>query len=110
MREIVAGDDREVLLADLTRARDARINLPGRVARTADLAEVRTASPTGPAPPPRSSRWPPSSTSTSPTSRSSHSAEGAEGVLILLVEAAQGDLFRGGLIAHGFRPSVRRLG
>ena len=39
-----------------------------------------------------------------------HSAEGPEGVLILLVEAAQGDLFRGGLIARGFRPSVRRLG
>ena len=31
-------------------------------------------------------------------------------MLILLVEAAQGDLFRGGLIARGFRPSVRRLG
>ena len=39
-----------------------------------------------------------------------HSAEGARGVLILLIEAAQGDLFRGGLIARGFRPSVRRLG
>ena len=39
-----------------------------------------------------------------------HSAEGERGVLILLVDAAQGDLFRGGLLARGFRPSVRRLG
>jgi prephenate dehydrogenase len=39
-----------------------------------------------------------------------HSAEGERGVLILLIEATQSDLFRGGLIARGFRPSVRRLG
>jgi hypothetical protein len=30
-------------------------------------------------------------------------------VLILLIDAAQSDLFRGGLLARGFRPSVRHL-
>ena len=38
-----------------------------------------------------------------------HSAEGQRGVLILLIDAAQSDLFRGGLLARGFRPSVRHL-
>ena len=38
-----------------------------------------------------------------------HSAEGDKGIMILLIEAANGELFRGGLIARGFRPSVRRL-
>ena len=38
-----------------------------------------------------------------------HSAEGDKGILYLLVEATNGDLFRGGLIARGFRPGVRRL-
>ena len=36
-----------------------------------------------------------------------HSAEGQRGVLILLIDAAQSDLFRGGLLARGFRPGVR---
>ena len=38
-----------------------------------------------------------------------HSAESAKGVLIVLVDATASELFRGGLIARGFRPSVRRL-
>ena len=38
-----------------------------------------------------------------------HSAEGDKGIMILLIEATTGELFRGGLIARGFRPSVRRL-
>ena len=36
MRETVAGDQREALLSELTRAREARINLPGRVAHSAE--------------------------------------------------------------------------
>ena len=39
-----------------------------------------------------------------------HSAEGNRGVVIMLVEAANADLFRGGLMARGYRPSVQRLG
>ena len=38
-----------------------------------------------------------------------HSAEGNRGVVIMLVEASNADLFRGGLIARGYRPSVQRL-
>ena len=39
-----------------------------------------------------------------------HSSEGDRGVLILIVEAAEADLLRGGLVEHGFRPAVLPLG
>ena len=38
-----------------------------------------------------------------------HSAEGVRGVLIMVVESGAADLFRGGLIARGYRPSVQAL-
>ena len=48
LRQAVADDERDALLTQLTRARDARINLPGRVAQSADMAEVRTTIPDRP--------------------------------------------------------------
>jgi prephenate dehydrogenase len=39
-----------------------------------------------------------------------HSAEGDRGVAVVLVDVASADLYRGGLIARGFKPSVQRLG
>ena len=38
-----------------------------------------------------------------------HSAEGPTGVIVLLVDAAVADRFRGGLLARGYRPSIRPL-
>ncbi|MEY3035027.1 MAG: putative prephenate dehydrogenase, partial [Actinomycetota bacterium] len=38
-----------------------------------------------------------------------HSAEGDRGIAVVLVEATMVDVFRGGLIARGYRPSVQRL-
>ena len=38
-----------------------------------------------------------------------HSAEGNRGVAVVLVDAADAELFRGGLMARGFRPAVQRL-
>ncbi len=35
-----------------------------------------------------------------------HSTEGPQGVLVLLIESAAVDLFRGGLVARGYRPAV----
>jgi prephenate dehydrogenase len=110
MRQTVARDEREVLLADLTRARDARINLPGRVARSAEMAEVRTVIPDRPGAAAEVFTLAAELGVNVTDFEVYHSAEGARGVLILLIDAAQGDLFRGGLIARGFRPSVRRLG
>jgi hypothetical protein len=38
-----------------------------------------------------------------------HSAEGPQGVLIVLVEAELGPRLVDGLVAEGFRPSLRHL-
>ena len=38
-----------------------------------------------------------------------HLAEGNRGVAVVLVDAASSDVFRGGLIARGFKPAVTPL-
>jgi prephenate dehydrogenase len=109
-REQVATSDRAALLADLTRARAARLNLPTRYTRPSELAEFRVPVPdrTGVL----------ADVTTLATELAvnivdleiAHSSEGQQGVLILLVEAEMAERFRGGLVARGYRPSVQRLG
>ncbi len=108
-REQVAERDGEGLLRDLTRARAARVNLPGRYTRPSELVEVRVPVPDRPGVL--------ADVTTLATELSvnivdleiAHSAEGVAGVLILLIESSTADLFRGGLLARGYRPSVQRL-
>jgi hypothetical protein len=38
-----------------------------------------------------------------------HSSEGNRGVLILVVEATRAERMHGGLLARGYRPSLRTL-
>lgn len=109
MRQIVADDDRDALLATLTRARSARANLPSRVARPQDLAEVRIPIPDRPGAAAEVFTLAAELGVNIADFEVVHSAEGDKGILYLLVEATNGDLFRGGLIARGFRPGVRRL-
>lgn len=108
-RQQVADHDRDGLLADLTRARSARINLPARYTRPSELAEVRIPVPdrTGVL----------ADVTTLATELDvnivdleiAHSSEGQQGVLIVLIEEALAERFRGGLLARGYRPSIRRL-
>lgn len=108
-REQVADRDGEGLLRDLTRARAARVNLPGRYTRPSELVEVRVPVPDRPGVL--------ADVTTLATELSvnivdleiAHSAEGVAGVLILLIESSTADLFRGGLLARGYRPSVQHL-
>ncbi|HEX4901835.1 MAG TPA: prephenate dehydrogenase [Acidimicrobiales bacterium] len=108
-REQVASSDRDALLADLTRARAARVNLPARYARPSELAEVRVPVPD------RAGVLADVTTLASELAVNivdleiAHSSEGQQGVLILVVEAEMSERFRGGLLARGYRPSVRRL-
>ena len=108
MRQTVAGDERRC--SGRPTAPGTPINLPGRIARSAELAEVRTVIPDRPGAAAEVFTLAAELGVNVTDFEVYHSAEGARGVLILLIEAAQGDLFRGGLIARGFRPSVRRLG
>jgi prephenate dehydrogenase len=109
LRRGVAEDDRELLLGELSRARVARVNLPGRAAATMEMAELRTAIPDRPGAAAEVFTLAAELGVNVIDFEVFHSAEGGRGVLILVVEAAQSDLFRGGLMARGFRPSARRL-
>ena len=109
IRAVVERGDRDALLAVLTRARRARANLPSRVARPADLAEVRIPIPDRPGAAAEVFTLAAELGVNVADFEVYHSAEGAKGIMILLIDVANGELFRGGLIARGFRPSVRRL-
>ena len=109
IRDVIGRGDRDALLAVLTRARQARANLPSRVARAADLCEVRIPIPDRPGAAAEVFTLAAELGVNVADFEVYHSAEGDRGIMILLIEATNGELFRGGLIARGFRPSVRRL-
>jgi prephenate dehydrogenase len=109
IRTVVDAGDRESLQSLLAAARDARTNLPGRVAHPEALAEVRIPIPdrTGAA----------AEVFTLAAELGVnianfevvHLAESNRGVAVVLVDAASADVFRGGLIARGFKPAVSPL-
>jgi prephenate dehydrogenase len=109
MRQVVVTGDREGLRRRLTEAREARSNLPSRVTRPDDLAEVRIPIPdrTGAA----------AEVFTLAAELGVnisnfevvHSVEGDRGIAVILVDVASVEVFRGGLLARGFRPSIQRL-
>jgi prephenate dehydrogenase len=109
MREVVGAGDRAALLATLERARSARANLPSRVARIEELAEVRIPVPDRPGSLAEVTQLAARLGVNVADLEISHSSEGDRGVLILLIEAGMSELFRGGLMALGYRPSVRQL-
>jgi prephenate dehydrogenase len=110
MRSFVDVGDRDGLLRTLISAREARKNLPIRGGdRPTNLAELRIPVPdrVGVA----------AEVFTLAAELSvdvvdfevAHSAEGRQGVIIVVIEARAADVFRGGLLARGFRPSVQPL-
>ncbi len=108
VRGIVDTVDRAALHATLTTAREARTNLPSRVAHPESLAEVRIPIPdrTGAA----------AEVFTLAAELGVnianfevvHMAEG-KGVAVVLVDAAAAERFRGGLLARRFKPAVTPL-
>jgi prephenate dehydrogenase len=109
MRERVAGGDRDALLQALGEARAARINLPGRVAATTDVAELRVPVPDRPGVLAEITTLATELGVNIHDLEIAHSSEGQAGVVILLVDAGLVDLLRGGLLARGYKPSVRGL-
>ena len=102
-------DDRQSLLAMLTDARDARRNLPGRVTDPTQLCEFRIRIPD------RSGAAAEVFTLAAELGVNIanfevvHMAEGARGLAVVLIEREHSDLFRGGLLARGFHPTVSAL-
>ena len=109
MRETVANDDREGLHRRLIEARDARTNLPARVNQPQHFAEVRIAIPDRPGAAAEVFTLAAELGVNISDFEVVHSAEGNLGVAVVLIDAEMSELFRGGLLARGFRPAIQRL-
>lgn len=109
MRDAVAGENAEAIRNALSDARAARVNLPTATPLPPGLSEVRVrikdqrgelAAITGLAARLDVNIF---------DLEIAHSAEGPTGVIVLLVDTEVADVFKGGLMAQGYRPSVRPL-
>lgn len=109
MRDVVAGDDRDELHRRLTRAREACANLPVRGSHPHDLAEVRIPIPDRPGSAAEVFTLAAELGVNIVSFEVVHSVEGNRGVAVVLIDALTAELYRGGLIARGFRPAVQRL-
>jgi prephenate dehydrogenase len=109
MREIVRDDDRSALHERLRRAREARANLPTRGTHPNELAEVRIPIPDRTGAAAEVFTLAAELGVNISSFEVVHSVEGNRGVAIVLVDSTMAELFRGGLIARGFRPAVQRL-
>lgn len=109
MRSVVAGGDRNALFDRLERARVARLNLPVRAGAVEDLAEMRIPIPDRPGAAAEVFALSGELGVNISDFEVVHSVEGDRGVMVLVVRREQVDIFRGGLMARGFRPAVQTL-
>ncbi len=109
LRTVVDSDDRDRLNARLQHAREARLNLPSRVTQPENLAEVRIPVPDRPGAAAEIFTLAAELGVNIPSFEVVHMAEGNLGVAVVLIDADTSDLFRGGLIARGYRPSIQPL-
>ena len=110
MRDVVDRDDRDALFDRLQHAREARANLPSRVNQPSELAEVRIPIPDRPGAAAEVFTLAAELGVNIASFEVVHSVEGNRGVAVVLVEVATAELYRGGLMARGYRPAVQRLG
>ena len=109
IRDIVATDDHDALRAKLQSAREARSNLPSRVVHPENLAEVRIPIPDRAGAAAEVFTLAAELGVNIANFEVVHIATSNRGVAVVLIDGAQSDVFRGGLIARGFRPSVQAL-
>ena len=109
MRDVVDRDDRVALFDRLQHAREARTNLPNRVNQPSELAEVRIPIPDRPGAAAEVFTLAAELGVNIASFEVVHSVEGNRGVAVVLVDVAAADLYRGGLLARGYRPAVQRL-
>ena len=109
IRDVVDREDRDGLHRTLAGAREARTNLPGTVAHPESLAEVRIPIPDRPGAAAEVFTLAADLGVNIASFEVVHSAEGDRGVAVVLVDGSASDLFRGGLLARGFKPAVTPL-
>ncbi len=109
LRSIVEHDRREELRGRLQAARDARTNLPSRVLHPEEMAEIRIPIPDRAGAAAEVFTLAAELGVNIASFEVVHVAESNRGVAVVLVDQTLVDVFRGGLIARGFRPSVTPL-
>ena len=109
IRDVIDVDDREQLYARLTAARQARVNLPARVVHPDELAEVRIPIPDRAGAAAEVFTLAAELSVNIASFEGVHVVESTRGVAVVLVDRAMVELFRGGLLARGFRPAVQAL-
>ncbi|MET0661994.1 MAG: prephenate dehydrogenase/arogenate dehydrogenase family protein [Ilumatobacteraceae bacterium] len=109
LRGIIGTDDREALLDRLTAARQARTNLPTRVVHPEDMAEVRIPIPDRTGAAAEVFTLAAELGVNIASFEVVHVVESNRGVAVVMIDQTMVELFRGGLIARGFRPAVHSL-
>ncbi len=109
MRRIVDKQDNEQLLVRLQTARSARANLPGRVHELLDVCEVRVPIPDRAGSAAEIFTLAADLGVNIANFEVSHSVEGDRGILVLIIDKASAEMFRGGLMARKFRPTVQAV-
>lgn len=109
VRSLVANQDRDGLLELLSRARAARINLPVGYGPSDNLVEVAVAIPDRPGEIAAIANLAAELDVNIFDLEISHSGEGRQGVMLLVVDETRSERLMGGLMARGYRPSVRSL-
>jgi prephenate dehydrogenase len=109
IRGVVEREDRGALHDTLSRARDARTNLPGRVTHPEAMAEVRIPIPDRTGAAAELFTLAAELGVNIANFEVVHMAESNRGLAVVLVDAAASELFRGGLMARGFKPAVTPL-
>jgi prephenate dehydrogenase len=109
IRNVVSSSDRDGLYQRLDQARRARLNLPSGAGAIEDLVEVRIPIPDKPGGAADVFTLSGELAVNIYDFEVVHSVEGDRGVMVIVIRAEHADMFRGGLIARGFRPAVQSL-
>jgi len=109
MRSIVSETNSDALLQRLNEARSVRANLPGRVRELNDVCEVRIPIPDRAGAAAEVFTLAAELGVNTANFEVAHSVEGDRGVLVMVVDVSSVDVFRGGLIARGFKPAITRV-
>jgi prephenate dehydrogenase len=109
MRDVVSSSDRQGLLHRLEQARRARMNLPSKAGAVEDLSEIRIPIPDRPGAAAEVFALSGELGVNIYDFEVVHSAEGDRGVMVAVIRMEHGDVFRGGLLARGFRPALAPL-
>ena len=109
IREVVASSDRQGLLQRLEQARAARSNLPVSAGPVENLTEMRIPIPDKPGAAADVFTLSGELAVNIFDFEVVHSVEGDRGVMVVVIRSEQVDVFRGGLLARGYRPAIAPL-